>query len=169
MVEDDTGSQISESLPPSSSADEDDHVTLFDNVNYMGRAVIGGYQLPNMYFIKKSSALTALEDFLMLPCEVNVIGSSVSNVEANAIIAELHEYNTESKVTISVPANPDGCIKILDEQKELLHSDDVRSVLYVTKSAALPNCFAFTSGKKDRGMFYCHAFKCKDKEVVRGD
>ena len=55
-------------------------------------------------------------------------GSSVSNIEANAIIAELHEYNTESKVTISVPASPDGSIKILDEQKELLHSDDVRSV-----------------------------------------
>ncbi|KAL5251392.1 hypothetical protein ACHWQZ_G016932 [Mnemiopsis leidyi] len=106
--------------------------TVFDNINYMGRAVIG---------------------------------ASVSNVEANAIIAELDEYHTESKVTLAIPHSPEGFVRILDEKREELHSDPVKAILYCTKSAKLPHCFAFTSGKKGGSMYYCHAFKCKDKEI----
>ena len=55
-------------------------------------------------------------------------GASVSNMEANAIIAELDEYNTESKVTLAIPHSPDGFVRILDEKKEDLHSDPVKAV-----------------------------------------
>ena len=55
-------------------------------------------------------------------------GSTVSNVEANAILAELYEYNTDSKVTLAIPFNPEGFVRILDENKEVLHSDPVKSV-----------------------------------------
>lgn len=60
----------------------------------------------------------------------NNSGASVSNVEANAIIQELHDFNTESKVTLAIPHNPDGFVKILDEKREELHSDPVKAVCF---------------------------------------
>ena len=51
----------------------------------------------------------------------------MSNVEANAIIAELDEYHTESKVTLAIPHSPEGFVRILDEKKEELHSDPVKA------------------------------------------
>lgn len=73
----------------------------------------------------------------------NFLGASVSNVEANAIIAELHEYNTESKVTLAISASSLGLVKIMDENKEDLHSDQIKSVshikLQICKSYQLTN------------------------------
>ena len=56
----------------------------------------------------------------------------MSNVEANAIIGELHEYNTDSKVTLAIPHDPEGFVRILDEKKEDLHSDPVKAVRTLT-------------------------------------
>lgn len=107
--------------------------TLFDNIFYLGRAVIG---------------------------------SAVSNVEANAIIGELSAYQPDTRITLSIANNPGGNVEILDaETKLVLYTDPVRSVLYCTKSGALPHCFAFTSGNKERGIYYCHAFQCKDVTI----
>ena len=49
-------------------------------------------------------------------------------MEANAIIAELHEYNTDSRVSLAIPCSADGFVTIYDENKEVLHSDPVNSV-----------------------------------------
>ena len=55
-------------------------------------------------------------------------GSSVSNVEANAIIGELYEYHTDNRVTIAIGADAGGEIILLDKDKDILHRDQIKTV-----------------------------------------
>ena len=61
-------------------------------------------------------------------------------MEANAIIAELDEYHTESKVTLAIPHSPEGFVRILDEKREELHSDPVKAASILQKNIYNMSC-----------------------------